>query len=216
MTNPNLTALLFVMDASGSMSSVREETRTGFNKFIEEQKQVPGEAQVTFVTFDSHVNRVYENVPLNDVQALQPNDYVTGGYTALYDAVGSTIDKAGTYFASLPEDQRPNRVLLVVATDGEENASKEYDNAAVRAKIAHQREVYGWEIIFTAADIDERKAAQSMGISKAMKFDKTTRGMNNFYGTLSAQSTNYRTSGNFDAPAVDNTTPVNTPPTVTP
>ena len=164
MTDKNLTEIICVLDRSGSMSNQVRDTIGGFNTFLKEQQAAPGEALLTLVLFDHEYNILYSGVNVRDVQPLDDKTYQPRGMTALNDAVGRAILEAGGRFASMPPEKRPGQVIVVITTDGHENASKEFTDAKVREMISHQREKYGWLFLFLAADIQSSIRAQSMGI----------------------------------------------------
>lgn len=161
MTNPNLRLITILLDRSGSMRPVKADTEGGLRAFLDAQKQAPGQTLVTLRQFDNEHDTVFENVPLADVP---PVELSPRGMTALLDAIGSTIASVGEHLAALPEDDRPGEVVLVILTDGHENASKEWTLEAVKESITHQRENYGWVVVFLGADQDAITVAHGMGI----------------------------------------------------
>lgn len=128
MTKPNAAHITFVLDRSGSMASQKEQTIAGFNTFLDEQKKVPGDCTVTLLQFDypSHLEYVYKNKPLAEAPALNNDNFVPRGSTALVDAIGHAIKDTGRHLASLPAAERPSQVFIVILTDGEENSSTEF------------------------------------------------------------------------------------------
>ena len=176
--NENLTELVFILDRSGSMAGREQDTIGGFNGMIEKQKALAGEARVTTVLFDSVSKVLYSRASLRDVKPLTEKEYYARGSTALLDAVGTAIDVVGAQLRDTPEAERPAKVIVIITTDGAENASREYSLEEVKEKIAHQKEKYSWEFLFLGADIDAFGAARSLGISA----DRTARYSNNAYG----------------------------------
>ena len=124
MTNKNLTSINFLLDESGSMTRTREATIAGINAYMEDQKTDPGEVLVSLTKFSTTVSQLYTTIPLSTVPALSPATYMPHGGTALNDATAQTIDAVGERLAAMPEDERPDRVLFIIMTDGEENASR--------------------------------------------------------------------------------------------
>lgn len=149
----DLTHIMIVLDRSGSMSSVQEATISGFNEFINRQRQLPGDATLLAIRFDDQYEILFDG-PLASVPPLDQNSFVPRGMTALHDAIGRTIHEAGQKLAALPEEQRPEKVLFMILTDGLENASKEYNQAKIAEMVRHQREKYSWEFIFLGANQD--------------------------------------------------------------
>jgi len=163
----NYTDINIVLDRSGSMENVKSDTIGGFNSFLSQQKAVDGEATITLVQFDDVYETVYKAVPLNEANPLNNDTFVPRGMTALLDAIGRTIVETGRRLASMNEDQRPDKVVFVILTDGLENASREHDKHRINEMIQHQRDVYKWEFVFLGANQDAIATADSMGISQA-------------------------------------------------
>lgn len=161
----NLTELVFILDRSGSMSSLESDTIGGFNSMIEKQKKETGEAYVTTVLFNHEYTLLHDHVNLQDVQPMTAGDYWTRGTTALFDAVGSTINSVGRRLSDTPEDERPEKVIFVITTDGYENASKEFNRSKVKEMIEHQQSKYSWLFMFLGANIDAAEEASNMGIN---------------------------------------------------
>ena len=159
--NENLTELVFILDRSGSMAGREQDTIGGFNGMIEKQKALAGEARVTTVLFDSVSKVLYSRASLRDVKPLTEKEYYARGSTALLDAVGTAIDVVGAQLRDTPEAERPAKVIVIITTDGAENASREYSLEEVKEKIAHQKEKYSWEFLFLGADIDAFGAART-------------------------------------------------------
>lgn len=193
-----LTELVFVLDESGSMNSVRYDTIGGFNRFIEDQKKIPGKANITLITFNSDSIVKYFSIPIENLKPLTAETYMPGGMTALYDAVGMGIDKLGKKLSETPEEKRPSKVLFVILTDGEENHSKEYTIHKIQEMIKHQTEVYNWEFMFLGANINVQEVSRSINIkpSNAMAFATTQASMENMYSAVSRCVSNYRVSTN--------------------
>ncbi len=194
MTKQNYTDITFVLDRSGSMSDIRDETITGFNTFLSEQQKVPGEATMTLAQFDHEYEMVYEARQLKDTPALNVDTYVPRGYTALLDAIGRTINLTGNRLAGMQEDQRPDKVIFVILTDGLENYSKEFSKGKINEMIEQQRETYKWEFVFLGANQDAIAVAGDMGIAaaNAMTYAANAVGTRNLYGSLSSNVASYR------------------------
>ena len=160
----NLTELVFILDRSGSMSGLEADTIGGFNALIEKQKKEAGEALVSTVLFDNDSQVIHDRVPLDRVPALTEREYFVRGCTALLDAVGGAIHHIGNVHKYAREEDRPEKTLFVITTDGMENASHFYNYEQVRAMIERQRETYGWEFLFLGANIDAAREAARFGI----------------------------------------------------
>ena len=161
----NLTELVFILDRSGSMSGLEADTIGGFNALIEKQKKEEGEALISTVLFDNDMQVIHDRVPLDRVPALTEREYFVRGCTALLDAVGGAIHHIGNVHKYAREEDRPEKTLFVITTDGMENASRFYTYDKVRAMIRHEKEKYGWEFLFLGANIDAAREASRFGIS---------------------------------------------------
>ncbi|MBJ7341189.1 vWA domain-containing protein [Mycolicibacterium sp.] len=162
MTDPQRTLIAVLLDRSGSMESIKSDTEGGFNAFIAEQAQQPGEARVTLAQFDTEYEVVYAHRPIAEVPRLelQPRSM-----TALNDALGRLITDVGAELAALPEAERPGQVIVLVMTDGLENSSVEWTHEAVRAAVKRQEREYAWDFVFLGANIDAVAVGQNLGFS---------------------------------------------------
>ena len=160
----NLTELVFILDRSGSMAGLEADTIGGFNAMTQKQRKEPGEALVSTVLFDNETQVIHDRVPLEKVPALTQKEYYVRGCTALLDAVGGAIHHIGNVHKYAREEDRPEKTLFVITTDGMENASRRYTYDKVKAMIEHQREKYGWEFLFLGANIDAAREAAWFGI----------------------------------------------------
>ena len=156
----NLTELVCILDKSGSMASLKDDTIGGFNSLIKKQKDEEGECLVTTVLFNSNIEILHNRVPLKDVKDITTKDYQAMGCTALLDAIGVSKEK------------RPDKVLFAIITDGAENSSKEYNIKQVKNSVTTCQELLGWEFIFLGANIDAIETASTFGIhaSRAANF----------------------------------------------
>ena len=160
----NLTELVFILDRSGSMAGVERDTIGGFNAMIEKQKREPGEALVSTVLFDNETQVIHDRLPLDRVSMMTEKEYFVRGCTALLDAVGGAIHHIGNVHKYAREEDRPEKTLFVITTDGMENASRRYDYDKVKRMIRRQKEKYGWEFLFLGANIDAAREAARFGI----------------------------------------------------
>lgn len=170
MTRPGLTDIICILDRSGSMESILNDAIGGFNHFLTSQKQLPGEAAITVVLFDHEQLEVKNRVPVNQSEPMTRETWVPRGRTALLDAIGDTIDRAGKRLDALPEKERPDQVLVCVVTDGFENASIRHSHESILEKIRHQESVYNWKFLFLSADPEAFSTAEKLGIDKDRVF----------------------------------------------
>ena len=187
--------LVFIVDESGSMFGLKSDTIGGLNSVLEEHRKGGGEVFVTLVTFadESHVRLEHE--PIADVKNLTDEDYVPGGCTALLDAVGDTVKSIRKAQKSMPKSKRPDTIVVII-TDGAENASRKYDNKMI-SKLVKKRKSKGWEFLFLGANIDAFSAANRIGIdsSRASRYVSDAAGTAVAYETVSAAVASYRSDG---------------------
>ncbi len=163
----DLTELVFILDRSGSMAGLEQDTIGGFNAMIRKQKEKEGACLVSTVLFDTECSVLHDRVPLEKVEPLTERDYSVGGCTALLDAVGGAIRHiASIHKYARPEDV-PAHTVFAITTDGMENASHLYRRDEVRRMISHEREKYDWEFLFLAANIDAEETAEHLGVDRS-------------------------------------------------
>ncbi len=194
MTKENFTSINVIIDRSGSMSGLTQDTIGSFNSFIKEQKDVPGEASFTLCTFNHDYSLVHDFVKLASVPDLNSKTYQPSGNTALLDALGTTITTVGQKLAAMPEDERPSKVIFLVITDGQENASQRFSKEQIKSMVEHQTQVYNWEFVFIGANIDAFHAGQSYGFaaSKSVSYNATAGGTRQLYNSVSSNLRSYR------------------------
>lgn len=161
----NITELVFILDKSGSMSGLERDTIGGYNAMLKKQQGEKGEAIITTVLFDDNYELLHDRINLKGVAPITEKDYFVGGCTALLDAIGKTIHKIGNDQKHNSEEQRADKVMFVITTDGMENASHEYTYEKIKNMVERQKEKYGWEFIFLGANIDAVSTAAKFGIS---------------------------------------------------
>lgn len=191
------TKIIFLVDRSGSMSKIASDIIGGYNRYIEDQKALKhGTCDVSFYQFDTEFDTVYENVNINEVKELTDKTFVPRGSTALLDAVGQTVDSVGKHLASLAENERPEKVLFVIITDGEENSSTKFTTEQIKNKIVHQTDVYKWQFVYIGANQDAWNVGSSLGIGGAasLTYAATKLGSTMMFNSLSDNSRIYRTS----------------------
>jgi hypothetical protein len=167
MPDPSFTDITIVLDRSGSMEAIADDTVGGFNQFLKDQKKVPGKALLTLVQFDHEYQFVHQAVPIGSVPPLTRKTYVPRGSTALLDAIGRAINETGQRLSALPDPERPGTVIVMILTDGLENASREFRRDIILRMITHQREKYAWQFVFLGANQDAIQAGAAMGIPAA-------------------------------------------------
>ena len=188
------THIITIIDKSGSMQSVKEDSIGGYNEFLHAQKQVPGKATITTAIFNQGVEFTNVFDDINDAKGLTGETYQPAGYTALYDAIGLAIDKVGTKLAELSEDERPEKVMVCILTDGQENCSHEFTHDDIRKKIELQTNTYKWEFIYLGANQDAFATGSAMGIRMSMNYVGNSAGTLGAYQKMSQQTIQYRTN----------------------
>lgn len=161
-----LTEIVFILDRSGSMSGLEQDTIGGFNSMLEKQKKSEGKAIVSTVLFDDQVEILHDRKKLKKIEPITDEDYFVRGCTALLDAVGGAIHHIGNIHKNAPKDEVPEKTLFIITTDGLENASRKYDYKKVKKMIERQKEKYHWEFIFMGANIDAVEVAGRFGVDK--------------------------------------------------
>ena len=161
-----LTEIVFILDRSGSMSGLETDTIGGFNSLISKQKKEDGQALVSTVLFDDRSEVLHDRVPLERIEKMTDKDYYVRGCTALLDAIGGAIHHIGNVHKYAREEDRPEKTLFIITTDGMENASKRYTYDKVKQMVERQKSKYGWEFIFLGANIDALDVAGRFGINE--------------------------------------------------
>ena len=190
----NLTEMVFILDRSGSMDGLENDTIGGFNSFIKKQKKEEGEVVVSTVLFDHQLEVIHDRVDLDEVPLLTEEEYYVGGCTALLDAMGQTIHHIRKVQKSLKEEERPDKTIFIITTDGMENASTEYSYEKLRRLVEKQKREAEWEFLFLGANIDAIKEAGRFGISsdRATNYCCDSEGTKLNYEVLGKAVSNFR------------------------
>lgn len=198
------TDITFVLDRSGSMKDVRKDTIGGFNAYIEAQRKVPGECVVSLVQFDDVYEPLYAAKPIQEAPLLSQETFVPRGFTAIFDAIARTIIETGKRLAAMSENQRPEKVIFVILTDGKENASQEFrDREKVFEMVGHQRDVYHWDFVFIGANQDAIKvgAGLNIGAGSTMTYAANSMGTQDAFTSVSNYTAHTRSSAGHAAGA---------------
>ena len=173
--------IIVILDNSGSMSNAASRVIKSFNTFLEEQKQERGEALLTLIVFNSDVTVVYDAIDIQDANSIDRSVYNCHNLTAMYDAVGTAITRS-----------KGGKSLVVIQTDGHENASKNY-NKPRAAALVQQKITEDWEFLFMAANIDVTIAASTLGLENhCIAFDTSAKGLETAFGTMSNRASKFR------------------------
>lgn len=181
------THISFVLDRSGSMNSIKQDTIGGFNEFLRKQKEEKGECTFSMIQFDVEYQILHSFVSIKDVPELNDETFVPRSTTALYDALGRCIISTGEKISKMKEEEKPEKVLFVILTDGMENSSMEFSYDKIKEMIKHQSEKYNWKFIYLGANQDAIAVAQDIGInsSSSMSFAANEEGVKCSYVSLS-------------------------------
>ena len=189
----NTTEMVFIIDKSGSMSGLESDTIGGFNSNIDKQSETGENVLVTTVLFDTEFETLHDRVNISDVKKMTKKDYCPGGCTALCDAVGNTINRIKYAQQYLKEDERPNKTMFVIITDGYENSSREFSSTKVKELITEQKQKSDWEFLFLGANMDAVETANTYGIDA----DKAVTYMSDVIGTTTAWNTLCEVTSDF-------------------
>ncbi|SOC16419.1 vWA domain-containing protein [Pseudobutyrivibrio ruminis] len=161
-----LTEIVYILDRSGSMAGLEEDTIGGFNSMMAKQKETGEKAVVSTVLFDDECEVIHDRVPIAKVEKMTDKQYYVRGCTALLDAVGGAIHHIGNIHKYAREEDRPEKTIFVITTDGLENSSSNYSYEKVQKMVKRQQKKYGWEFIFIGANIDAYAVGQKFGFRK--------------------------------------------------
>lgn len=161
-----LTELVFILDRSGSMQGLEQDTIGGYNRVLTQQKAEEGEARVTTVLFDDQYELLHDRIDLKGVSPVTGKDYYVRGTTALLDAMGRTLQKIERVQQQTMDEEKAERVLFVIITDGMENASREFSYTQIKESVERLQKEYGWEFLFLGANIDAVETAGQFGIQE--------------------------------------------------
>lgn len=194
-----LTELVFILDRSGSMGGLEKDTIGGYNAMLNKQKEEDGECRVTTVLFDGRAELLHDRIEMQAVSLMTDKEYFVRGSTALLDAMGTTIHKIDNAIKHTADDFRPENVLFVIITDGEENSSREYSASKIKDLVEQQTKV-GWEFIFLGANIDAVETASHIGISadNAQNYHADREGVQLNFKTASEMAASFRRTSRLD------------------
>jgi uncharacterized protein YegL len=178
----NTTEMVFIIDKSGSMSGLESDTIGGFNSNIDKQLETGENVLVTTVLFDTNFSTLHDRINISKVEKMTRKDYCPGGGTALCDAVGNTVNRIKYAQQYLKEEERPNKTMFVIITDGQENSSREFSSSKVKQLITEQKQKYDWEFLFLGANMDAVETANTYGIDA----DRAVTYMSDIVGTTTA------------------------------
>jgi len=182
-----LTEVVFILDRSGSMSGLESDTIGGFNSMLKKQKKEAGQAYISTILFDDSCEVLHDRVPVNQVEPINENQYYVRGCTALLDAVGGAIKHIINVHKYAREEDRPEKTVFIITTDGMENSSRKYSYEKIKKMIEKEQKKYGWKFIFIGANIDSIAEAGRFGIkaSRAVNYVHDNKGTEMVYTAMS-------------------------------
>ena len=208
--NNDLTDITILLDDSGSMSGLTDDTIGSLNKYLDDNRILPGQCRVTLVTFSTGKAYVWTGLPIASVPRITRELYkADGSSTQLIDSMVDLIDETGRRLDALPESDKPGKVIFVTLTDGIENASRRFSKSQLKERVTHQNSKYKWQFIYLGANQDAIAEAENYGISKgkAMTYAATSGGMAaNFCATSNLTRSLRAASANEDLDAIAYTT----------
>lgn len=187
----NYTHIAILLDRSGSMSSIASDMEGGLKTFLNKQKEIPGELTVTLAQFNNRYNLIFNRKSASEIKDITIDPF---GSTALIDSACKLISDVGKDLDSLPEEERPEKVLVVIITDGEENSSREFSLQQLKDMISHQETTYNWNFVYTGANQDSFANSYQYGIQKGstLNFSASTESVNTMYRVMNDATTRYR------------------------
>jgi len=196
------THITVILDRTGSMQCIRDDTIGGFNTFLKQQKQEPGKATLTLVQFDTQdpYEVIHKFKPVKDIPELTWETFVPRASTPLLDAMGRGINDLEDTLADMPQAKRPTGIVMVIMTDGQENSSREFRKDQIAKMVKEKQEKAGWQFIFLSADLAAINDAIAAGVraNSAMSFDKTARGTSLAWSASSRWVSEYRSGRTED------------------
>lgn len=181
----NLVEVTFIIDKSGSMCDLLDETIIGFNTMIDEQKKIEGEVIVNTVLFNHRIELLHKNEILENIKHITKQNYITNGYTSLLDTIGTSVTKILQKHLCMKKEDRPNKTLFIITTDGHENSSRRYSYKSISNLIEEVKNTYGYEFIFSAANIDVAKEGKKINIDECYSYDNSRDGVKSNYRMMS-------------------------------
>lgn len=195
------TKIICMIDKSGSMSSIKNDSIIGFNTFLKEQQEIDDICYIDVILFDTHLQKLYNNINIQKVSGLDSKNYIPNGGTSLMDCIGITIDEQIDLLAEDPHNKF-DKTLCLILTDGESNSDNKYTQEKIKLMIEDMEENFNWNFIFLGANQDAFSSANNIGISsgKSMNWCADSEGINVAYSSISKAAKYYRTTtaDNYD------------------
>lgn len=187
------TEIILVLDRSGSMKRIKESMEESLNAFLEDQKSTPGLCLVTLIQFDDKYECVFNTQSIHDLPVIR---IIPRGGTALYDALGRTIVETSDRITNLSVSDKPDKVIVITITDGEENVSRKFNKDAIIKLISQHEEQYSWRFYYLGTNQDAFKVAKDIGIKNenALTYSTTKGGMRAMTKSLSYDVSRQRTN----------------------
>lgn len=190
------TQIICILDRSGSMGSIIEDAIGGFNEFLDDQKKLEDDATMTLALFDDRYELIYDNVPIKEVERFSKETWSPRGLTALYDAIGKTVNTVRDNHRKMDKSERPDKVLVCIVTDGLENKSTEYTSDQIKKLIKKCEKELDWGFVYLAANQDAFDVGTGLGFTggNTYTFQANADGITNVSTSLNAAATYYRSA----------------------
>ena len=187
------THIVLLLDRSGSMYSIKKDMDGGIKNFLEEQKLESGDCTITAAQFDTTYEILYDRTPIAKVKKIEIDPR---GGTALIDSMVRLINEVGNDLSSLEEEDKPDKVLFVTITDGEENSSCEFTNKDLMELIGQQEKDFSWNFTYIGANQDAFLSASKFGgrVYNSLNYEATSKGVEGMFTKLSSATSRYRSA----------------------
>lgn len=200
VTTDEKTLIAAILDRSGSMGGIITDAIGGFNEFLTNQKKLDDDASMSIVLFDDRYELLHNNVDVKKMKKITRAQWSPRGMTALYDAIGKTINDVDSELKKMKKKDRPNKVLVAIVTDGYENYSKEFTHNDIK-KLIKKKEKEDWQFVYLAAGQDAFDVGTSFGVSggNTFTYDNTSDGNELMFNSLSTATKSFRGVATTDA-----------------
>jgi uncharacterized protein YegL len=189
LTTQLKTNVIFILDESGSMSATASDVRGGFNTYIEKIRDDGNDYSLSVIKFGTTVRPLFANQPLDQAPQLTELNYMPLDSTALYDAIGFALSEAQKYWGTDEKPYGTDRFIVIIMTDGFENASKKFTKEEIIAKIKQREEAGNWTFVYMGADQDAWAVASNLGFAQGNVMSYASASTATTFGNLATSTT---------------------------